>query len=416
MLIAARLHTKWGHRAPGAAHLGPGRPGSFPMGPRSPSPLNPVRLPLTLFSAMGSLSCSADITDRRAWLAPGPREAGVFDAAAPPPPGPPPGPPGPPPGPWSPPGRARSPGRPGRGPTLKSLGGGRGLGAPSACGGSAGFCRAQGRGLGAAPAPGPEKTRALGRAAQRSARARGRRGLRGHKSPRPAAAAQGTWRGPEASPPCLCSTAQHGAGLRGRGPRARGARTLTRTRTGLQDRGLSGRLRCATGDRVRQALRSPRALQGPVPPALRLPPAPRSWGSALPAALQGPRLVGSAQPVQGARAQCTAPRSPLPAPLQDPQTLLNLSTAPLRPGLLSALQAPGPRAPRPSARPAPASRRKQQLSTSSQPPHESWPHSQISEKLCQRKQYSIGYGDTPLSPCPMARTRVSATPPSLEAL
>lgn len=223
MLIAARLHTKWGHRASGAAHLGPGRPGGFPMGPRSPSPLNPVRLPLTLFSAMGSLSCSADITDRRAWLAPGPREAGVFDAAAPPPPGPPPGPPGPPPGPWSPPGRARSPGRPGRGPTLKSLGGGRGLGAPSACGGSAGFCRAQGRGLGAAPAPGPEKTRALGRAAQRSARARGRRGLRGHKSPRPAAAAQGTWRGPEASPPCLCSTAQHGAGLRGRGPRARGA-------------------------------------------------------------------------------------------------------------------------------------------------------------------------------------------------
>lgn len=89
--------------------------------------------------------------------------------------------------------------------------------------GSAGFCRAQGRGLGAAPAPGREKTRALGRAAQRSARARGRRGLRGHKSPRPAAAAQGTWRGPEASPPCLCSTAQHGAGLRGRGPRARGA-------------------------------------------------------------------------------------------------------------------------------------------------------------------------------------------------
>jgi hypothetical protein len=120
--------------------------------------------------------------------------------------------------------------------------------------------------------------------------------------------------------------------------------------------------------RVRQALHSPRALQGPVPPALRLPPAPRSSGPALPAALRGPRLAGSAQPVQGARAQCPAPRSPPPSKTPNPP---NLSPAPLSPGLLSALQAPGPRAPRPSARPAPASPRKQQLRTSSQPPHAS---------------------------------------------
>lgn len=318
MLIAARLHTKWGHRASGAAHLGPGRPGGFPMGPRSPSPLNPVRLPLTLFSAMGSLSCSADITDRRAWLAPGPREAGVFDAAAPPPPGPPPGPPGPPPGPWSPPGRARSPGRPGRGPTLKSLGGGRGLGAPSACGAQPGSAGLRAAAWGRRPRPAGRR-RAPWAALRSAPPAReGDAASADTKAPGLQRPLRGRGAAPRPPRPACAPQPSTGPGFGGGDPGRAEPRTLTRTRTGLQDRGLSGRLRCAPGDRVRQALRSPRALQGPVPPAPRLPPAPRSWGSALPAALQGPRLVGSAQPVQGARAQCTAPRSPLPSKTPKP--------------------------------------------------------------------------------------------------
>lgn len=338
MLIAARLHTKWGHRAPGAAHLGPGRPGGFPMGPRSPSPLNPVRLPLTLFSAMGSLSCSADITDRRAWLAPGPREAGVFDAAAPPPPGPPSGPPGPPPGPWNPPGRARSPGRPGRGPTLKSLGGGRGLGAPSACGAQPGSAGLRAAAWGRRPRPAGRR-RAPWAALRSAPPAReGDAASADTKAPGLQRPLRGRGAAPRPPRPACAPQPSTGPGFGGGDPGRAEPRTLTRTRTGLQDRGLSGRLRCAPGDRVRQALRSPRALQGPVPPALRLPPAPRSWGSALPAALQGPRLVGSAQPVQGARAQCTAPRSPPRPP--NPLEFESSSSAPR-----AALCSSGPRTP-----------------------------------------------------------------------
>lgn len=59
----------------GCAELGPARAGGLPAAghaaparpaPRAPSIRRPSRLPRTLFSAMGSFSCSADITDREA--------------------------------------------------------------------------------------------------------------------------------------------------------------------------------------------------------------------------------------------------------------------------------------------------------------------------------------------------------------
>lgn len=366
MLSAARLHTKWGPRAPRAAHLGPGRPSGLPVGPHSPGPPDPARLPRTLFSAMGSLSCSADITDRRAWLAPGPREAGVFDAVAPPPPGPPSGPPGPPPGPRGPPGRARSPGRRSRGPTLKSLGGGRGLGAPHTRGAQPGSGPRPGGGARARPAEIRAPWAALrcappargGDAASADTKAPGLQwplGGRGAvpRPPRPACAPQ-----PSTGP-----------GLGGGDPGRAEPRTLTRTE--LRGRGLACGRRCAPGPCApgpvlpRTPMRQgPCALQGPVPPALRLPSAPRSSGSTLSTALQGPRLPGSAHPVQGARAQRPALRSPSPSKAPNPPIL---RSAPLRPGLLSALQSPRSPAPRLSARPALASPRKQQLPTSSQP-------------------------------------------------
>lgn len=353
MLNAARLHTKWGPRAPGAAHLGPGRPGGFPVGPRSPIPPDPARLPRTLFSAMGSLSCSADITDRRAWLAPGPREAGVFDAVAPPPPGPPSGPPGPPPGPRGPPGRARSPGLPGRGPTLKSLGGGRGLGAPHTRGAQPGSGPRPGGGARARPAeyarPGP-------RCAAFRPRAGETRPPRTQKPPA-CSGRSGDVARPRGlpAPPVLHNPARgraSGAGTQGaRSP----APSLAPARSSGAAASLAG---CAAlRDRARQALRSPRApmrrgpraLQGPLPPALRLRSAPRSSGSTFSAALQGPRLPGSAHPMKGARAQRPALRSPPPSKAPSPPIL---RPGPLRPGLLSALQAQRPPAPRLSAHPA----------------------------------------------------------------
>lgn len=359
MLSAARLHTKWGPRAPGAAHLGPGRPGGLPVGPRYPSPPDPTRLPRTLFSAMGSLSCSADITDRRAWLAPGPREAGVFDAVAPPPPGPPPGPPGPLADPRGPPGRALSPGRPGRGPTLKSLGGGQGLGAPHT--------------LGVQPGSGPRPGG--------GARARARPAEYARPGPRCVALRPraGETRPPRTQKPPVCSGRSGGRGAAPRPPRPACApqpstgpgfgggdpgRAEPRTRTELRGRGLAGRLRCAPG-RARQALRSPRtpmrrgprALQGPVPPALRFQYAPRSLGFTLSAALQGPRLPGSSHPVRGTRAPRPALRSPPPSKAPNPPIL---RPAPLHPGLLSALQAPRFPSSTPlcTPSPAPASTRK----------------------------------------------------------
>lgn len=322
MLIAARLHTKWGHRASGAAHLGPGRPGGFPMGPRSPSPLNPVRLPLTLFSAMGSLSCSADITDRRAWLAPGPREAGVFDAAAPPPPGPPPGPPGPPPGPWSPPGRARSPGRPGRGPTLKSLGGGRGLGAPSACGAQPGSAGLRAAAWGRRPRPAGRR-RAPWAALRSAPPAReGDAASADTKAPGLQRPLRGRGAAPRPPRPACAPQPSTGPGFGGGDPGRAEPRTLTRTRTGLQDRGLSERLRCA-------ALRgtvcarpcahpAPSKAQYPRPCASRPRPAAGALRFPLPSKAQDWLALRNLCKAQGLNVLLRAPRSPLPSKTPKP--------------------------------------------------------------------------------------------------
>lgn len=287
MLSAARLHTKWGPRAPRAAHLGPGRPSGLPVGPHSPGPPDPARLPRTLFSAMGSLSCSADITDRRAWLAPGPREAGVFDAVAPPPPGPPSGPPGPPPGPRGPPGRARSPGRRSRGPTLKSLGGGRGLGAPHTRGAQPGSGPRPGGGARARPAeyarPGP-------RCAALRPRAGETRPPRTQKPPACSGRSGDVARSRGLpAPPVLHNPARgraSGAGTQGARSPARSSGAAASLAGGAALRG-----------RARQA------LCYPAPQCARVP---------APSKAQYPQLCVS-RPRPAAR----APRSPLPSKAQD---------------------------------------------------------------------------------------------------
>lgn len=371
MLNAARLHTKWGPRAPGAAHLGPGRPGGFPVGPRSPIPPDPARLPRTLFSAMGSLSCSADITDRRAWLAPGPREAGVFDAVAPPPPGPPSGPPGPPPGPRGPPGRARSPGLPGRGPTLKSLGGGRGLGAPHTRGAQPGSGPRPGGGARARPAeyarPGP-------RCAAFRPRAGETRPPRTQKPPA-CSGRSGDVARPRGlpAPPVLHNPARgraSGAGTQGaRSP----APSLAPARSSGAAASLAGRLRCAPG----LCAPGPALTPSPYAPGSPRPPRPITPGSATPVRAPQlglhvlrcpprPKTPWLRAPYEGRKGATSC--SALPAALQGPKPP-NSASRSSAPG--AALCPSGPKTPgstplcTPS--PAPDSPRKQQLATSSQP-------------------------------------------------
>lgn len=269
---------------------------------------------------MGSLSCSADITDRRAWLAPGPREAGVFDAAAPPPPGPPTGPPGPPPGPWSPPGRAQSPGRPGRGPTLKSLGGSRGLGAPCAR-------RAQPGSAGLRAAAWGRRPRPAGRrrapwAALRCAALRPRAGeTRPPRTQKPPACSGRS--GDVARPRGLPALPVLHSPARGRASRAGTQGALSPAPSPAPARGFGAAASlegcAALRGRVRQALHSPRALQGPVTPALRLPPAPCSSGSArfpLPSKAQDSLVLCNLCRAQGRNVLLHAPRHP-----PRPQTL-----------------------------------------------------------------------------------------------
>lgn len=94
---SARPRRRERPRGGGPAARGPARSGSGPASPRAPSglpsrelgpagrprpdPRPPPTVPRDLFSAMGSFSCSADITDSGAWL-PGRQESGLFDAAA----------------------------------------------------------------------------------------------------------------------------------------------------------------------------------------------------------------------------------------------------------------------------------------------------------------------------------------------
>lgn len=386
MLSAARLHTKWGPRAPGVAHLGPGRPGSFPVGPRSPSPPNPARLPLTLFSAMGSLSCSADITDRRAWLAPGPREAGVFDAAAPPPLGPPPGPPGPPLGPWSPPGRARSSGRPGRGRTLKSLGGSGGLGAPCARGAQLGSAELRAAAWGRRPRPAGRR-RAPWAALRCAPPARGGDAASADtKAPGLQRPLGGRGAAPRPPRPACAPQPSTGPGFGGGDPGRAEPRTLTRTRTGFRGRGLAGRLRSGTVCARPCTHPAPSKAQYPRPCVSCPRPAARAPRFPLPSKAQDSRWLCATCAGRKGAMSC----STLPATLQDPKPSKSesSSSAPR-----AAFCPPGPRTPGSTPLCTPSPSLPEETAAPNFIPATarfSASQSDFRKKLCQRKQHSSG--------------------------